>query len=183
MATASVQTGLQLYLRQINESPLLSADEEKQLARRIIHHQDMAAGEQGAGPAGMAASHRRGRRPQPAARMPAFAGGDRVAVRIHAAQRQHLAAGQGDGEREDARGDGGPGGREHHRQDGIRAPVRTHRVQRVERPRLGAAGPRSGQDHGQDQEGGATAGTHGVSSGQDVAMHGRPFQNGDVPAR
>ena len=44
MATA-VQSGLQLYLRQINESPLLTADEEKQLARRIIHHQDMAARE------------------------------------------------------------------------------------------------------------------------------------------
>lgn len=44
MATA-VQTGLQLYLRQINESPLLTAEEEKQLARRIIHHQDMAARE------------------------------------------------------------------------------------------------------------------------------------------
>ena len=45
MATAAVQSGLQLYLRQINESPLLNADEEKQLARRIIHHQDMAARE------------------------------------------------------------------------------------------------------------------------------------------
>jgi RNA polymerase primary sigma factor len=45
MATAAVQSGLQLYLRQINESPLLTADEEKQLARRIIHHQDMAARE------------------------------------------------------------------------------------------------------------------------------------------
>ena len=45
MATVAVQSGLQLYLRQINESPLLTADEEKQLARRIIHHQDMAARE------------------------------------------------------------------------------------------------------------------------------------------
>ncbi len=45
MATTSVQSGLQLYLRQINESPLLTADEEKQLSRRIIHHQDMAARE------------------------------------------------------------------------------------------------------------------------------------------
>src|SRR5215213_11077798 len=45
MATAAVQSGLQLYLRQINESPLLTADEEKQLARRTIHHQDMAARE------------------------------------------------------------------------------------------------------------------------------------------
>jgi RNA polymerase primary sigma factor len=43
--TASVQSGLQLYLRQINEARLLTADEEKQLARRIIHHQDMEARE------------------------------------------------------------------------------------------------------------------------------------------
>src|SRR5207237_3439596 len=34
-----------LYLRQINEARLLTADEEKQLARRIIHHQDMEARE------------------------------------------------------------------------------------------------------------------------------------------
>ena len=40
-----VQTPLQLYLKQINESPLLTADEEKMLARRIIHQQDMAARE------------------------------------------------------------------------------------------------------------------------------------------
>src|SRR5256885_4139023 len=45
MASTAVQSGLQLYLRQINESPLLTADEEKQLARRIIHHSDMAARE------------------------------------------------------------------------------------------------------------------------------------------
>src|ERR1700748_441303 len=44
-STTAVQSGLQLYLRQINESPLLSADEEKQLTRRIIHHQDMEARE------------------------------------------------------------------------------------------------------------------------------------------
>ena len=44
MAT-QVQTPLQLYLRQINECPLLTADEEKMLARRIIHQQDMAARE------------------------------------------------------------------------------------------------------------------------------------------
>src|SRR5918911_548656 len=31
--------------RKINESALLAAEEEKQLARRIIHHQDMAARE------------------------------------------------------------------------------------------------------------------------------------------
>src|SRR5256885_12509258 len=45
MASTAVQSGLQLYLRQINESPLLTADEEKQLARRIIQHQDAAARE------------------------------------------------------------------------------------------------------------------------------------------
>ncbi|HEX3358346.1 MAG TPA: sigma-70 family RNA polymerase sigma factor [Tepidisphaeraceae bacterium] len=45
MASIAVQSGLQLYLRQINESPLLNADEEKQLARRIIHQQDAAARE------------------------------------------------------------------------------------------------------------------------------------------
>src|SRR5690606_17766695 len=42
---AKVQTPLQLYLKQINESPLLTADEEKMLARRIIHQQDMSARE------------------------------------------------------------------------------------------------------------------------------------------
>ena len=46
MATAAVQTGLQLYLRQINDSKLLTADEEKALARRIIHENDFAAREQ-----------------------------------------------------------------------------------------------------------------------------------------
>ena len=44
MAT-SLQTPLQLYLRQINDSPLLTADEEKMLARRILHQHDMAARE------------------------------------------------------------------------------------------------------------------------------------------
>ncbi|MEM1011990.1 MAG: sigma-70 family RNA polymerase sigma factor [Planctomycetota bacterium] len=44
-STGSVQTAIQLYLRQINDSPLLTADEEKMLARRIIHQQDMAARE------------------------------------------------------------------------------------------------------------------------------------------
>ena len=38
-----VQTSIQLYLRQIHQSPLLTADEEKMLARRIIHQQDMLA--------------------------------------------------------------------------------------------------------------------------------------------
>lgn len=42
---STVQTPLQLYLKQINDSPLLTADEEKMLARRIIHQQDMAARE------------------------------------------------------------------------------------------------------------------------------------------
>lgn len=41
----SVQTPIQLYLKQINDSPLLTAEEEKMLARRIIHQQDMAARE------------------------------------------------------------------------------------------------------------------------------------------
>jgi len=45
MATAAVQSGLQLYLRQINESPLLNADEEKDLARRIINDNDPEARE------------------------------------------------------------------------------------------------------------------------------------------
>src|SRR5918912_2583258 len=37
MASVIVQSGLQLYLRQINESPLLTADEEKDLGRKIIN--------------------------------------------------------------------------------------------------------------------------------------------------
>jgi len=45
MASAAVLTGLQLYLRQINDSPLLNADQEKQLARAIIHQNDFAARE------------------------------------------------------------------------------------------------------------------------------------------
>src|SRR5207237_3076136 len=45
MASAAVLSGLQLYLRQINESPLLNADEEKTLARRIIHQNDFGARE------------------------------------------------------------------------------------------------------------------------------------------
>src|SRR4051794_25798407 len=45
MASASVQSGLQLYLRQINELPLLTADEEKALGRRIIQFNDPAARE------------------------------------------------------------------------------------------------------------------------------------------
>src|SRR5271169_5707253 len=45
MGSASVQSGLHLYLRQIHQSPLLTADEEKQLARAIIHQNDFAARE------------------------------------------------------------------------------------------------------------------------------------------
>ncbi len=45
MATAAVQTGIQLYLRQINECRLLTADEEKSLGRRIIHENDPLARE------------------------------------------------------------------------------------------------------------------------------------------
>lgn len=41
-----VQSGLQLYLRQINSAPLLTGEQEKQLARRIRDHQDPAAREQ-----------------------------------------------------------------------------------------------------------------------------------------
>lgn len=45
MASTAVQSGLQLYLRQINDSPLLTADEEKSLGRRIISQNDPAARE------------------------------------------------------------------------------------------------------------------------------------------
>ena len=45
MASVAVQSGLQLYLKQINESPLLTADEEKDLARRIIKYNDPEARE------------------------------------------------------------------------------------------------------------------------------------------
>jgi RNA polymerase primary sigma factor len=45
MSTVAVQNGLQIYLRQINESRLLTADEEKALARRIIHQNDPEARE------------------------------------------------------------------------------------------------------------------------------------------
>ncbi|MHB1158474.1 MAG: sigma-70 family RNA polymerase sigma factor [Phycisphaerales bacterium] len=38
MPRAEVPSGLQVYLRQINEVPLLTADEEKELAWRIIRH-------------------------------------------------------------------------------------------------------------------------------------------------
>ena len=45
MATSAVQSGLQLYLRQINHSPLLSASEEKDLARQILRCGDPEARE------------------------------------------------------------------------------------------------------------------------------------------
>jgi RNA polymerase primary sigma factor len=45
MATTAVQSGLHLYLRQIHQSPLLTADQEKTLARLIIHENDPAARE------------------------------------------------------------------------------------------------------------------------------------------
>jgi RNA polymerase primary sigma factor len=45
MSTVAIQNGLQIYLRQINESRLLTADEEKALARRIIHQNDPEARE------------------------------------------------------------------------------------------------------------------------------------------
>jgi len=45
MASVAVQSGLQLYLKQINGSPLLNADQEKELARRIINDNDPAARE------------------------------------------------------------------------------------------------------------------------------------------
>src|SRR5271156_1978050 len=45
MASVAVLSGLQLYLRQINDSPLLNAAEEKALARQIIHQNDFAARE------------------------------------------------------------------------------------------------------------------------------------------
>jgi len=45
MSTSTVQTGLQIYLRQINQSPLLTAAQEKELGRRIIRDNDPVARE------------------------------------------------------------------------------------------------------------------------------------------
>lgn len=45
MASTAVQNGLQIYLRQINDSPLLNGDQEKELAWRIINDNDPAARE------------------------------------------------------------------------------------------------------------------------------------------
>ena len=45
MASTAVQSGLHLYLKQINESPLLTAAQEKQLGRLIIQQNDPEARE------------------------------------------------------------------------------------------------------------------------------------------
>ena len=45
MSTTALQSGLQLYLRQINRSPLLTAAEEKELGRRIVRDNDPEARE------------------------------------------------------------------------------------------------------------------------------------------
>src|SRR5437763_12404960 len=45
MATAAVQSGLQLYLKQINQTQLLNGDQEKALARKIINDNDPQARE------------------------------------------------------------------------------------------------------------------------------------------
>src|SRR3984885_7228812 len=45
MASTAVQSSLQLYLREINGSPLLTAQQEKDLARKIIADNDPAARE------------------------------------------------------------------------------------------------------------------------------------------
>jgi len=45
MPGSQVQSALQLYLKQINETPLLTADEEKELAWRIINDSCMASRE------------------------------------------------------------------------------------------------------------------------------------------
>ncbi len=41
-----VESGLQLYLNQINQAPLLTAEREKDLARRIIRENDPQAREE-----------------------------------------------------------------------------------------------------------------------------------------
>jgi len=46
MSSTAVQSGLQLYLRQINQSQLLTAAQEKELGRRIVKNNDPAAREQ-----------------------------------------------------------------------------------------------------------------------------------------
>jgi RNA polymerase primary sigma factor len=45
MAAIAVQSALQIYLKQIHETPLLTADEEKSLARKLIHENDFRARE------------------------------------------------------------------------------------------------------------------------------------------
>lgn len=45
MGTTALQSGLHLYLKQIHQSPLLTAQEEKMLGRRIVNENDPAARE------------------------------------------------------------------------------------------------------------------------------------------
>jgi RNA polymerase primary sigma factor len=45
MPAIALQSGLQIYMKQINQSPLLTADEEKTLGRRIINDNDPEARE------------------------------------------------------------------------------------------------------------------------------------------
>src|ERR1700761_3972411 len=45
MGTGALQSEMQLYLRQIHRSPLLTGDEEKELGRRIIQDNDPEARE------------------------------------------------------------------------------------------------------------------------------------------
>ncbi len=45
MTSSAVQSGLQLYLKQINGSPLLSAEQERELGRKILAQGDMEARE------------------------------------------------------------------------------------------------------------------------------------------
>jgi RNA polymerase primary sigma factor len=45
MPSVAVQSGLQLYLKQINQSPLLTAEEERDLGRKIVNSNDPQARE------------------------------------------------------------------------------------------------------------------------------------------
>ena len=46
MPSTAIQSGLQLYLRQIHQTPLLNAEGERELGRRIIRDNDPVAREQ-----------------------------------------------------------------------------------------------------------------------------------------